>query len=169
MLKFIKSLDINGKVSRIKKRSIKENFGLLIGLNERTSKIALSISIGMFVGFTVPMGLETIVAVLLSLIFRCNPVFAVITTWVTNPLTILPIYYVGLKVGEFITNSYIPWEKIEFALKHPTLHNLLTLGKDGFILITIGNIVVGLVVAILTYLLVFNFISFYRKKYGIMH
>jgi uncharacterized protein len=163
----IKELDIPGTVKRIRRRSVRENLLRLLGMKESASKIALSIAIGMLVGIAVPMGLETIVAVSLSLLFRCNPLLATITTWITNPVTIIPLYYFAYRLAGFLLHQSIQWSNIEAVIANPTLGKIYQIGFNGFGLIFFGCLVLGIISSILSYITVYHLINYYRKKHGI--
>lgn len=66
--------------------------------------VAGGVAIGLFCGL-VPGPLQMLSAVLCAIVFRANlPVAAVVTLY-TNPLTILPLYYVAYKLGLLVTGS----------------------------------------------------------------
>ena len=66
--------------------------------------VAGGVAIGMFCGL-VPGPLQMMSAALCAIVFRVNLTVATIVTWYTNPVTILPLYYVAYKLGLFVTGS----------------------------------------------------------------
>ncbi len=74
-------------------------------LNRHT--VALGLAVGVFIGFLIPMGLQAPVAALLAVWLRGNLAAAILSTLVTNPFTVAPIYFAAYKLGAFMT-GYTP-------------------------------------------------------------
>ncbi len=76
---------------------------LLWHINRRS--VAKGVAIGLLIAF-LPLPFQMLLAVLLSIFFKANLPIAVVLTWITNPLTFLPINYFIYKVGElFVLNG----------------------------------------------------------------
>src|SRR5512134_397706 len=71
-------------------------------LNRRS--VAGGVAVGMFCGL-VPGPLQMLSAALLAILLRVNLPVAAATTWYTNPLTIVPLYYAAYKLGLFVTGG----------------------------------------------------------------
>lgn len=67
--------------------------------------VAGGVAVGLFCGL-IPGPLQMLGAALLAIIFRVNLPVAAIATWYTNPVTILPLYYLAYKLGVFVTGSH---------------------------------------------------------------
>ncbi|NOX08722.1 MAG: DUF2062 domain-containing protein [Gammaproteobacteria bacterium] len=63
-------------------------------------------AVGIFCAF-IPMPLQMIIAAGFAIIFRVNLPFSVALVWITNPLTMGPIYYTTYKLGAWMLNSQI--------------------------------------------------------------
>ncbi|MCR9295793.1 MAG: DUF2062 domain-containing protein [bacterium] len=65
-------------------------------------RLALGIAVGMFVTFTPLIGIQMMVSVFLAWLLRANKVVGVPIVWISNPLTVIPIftpcYVLGCKV-----------------------------------------------------------------------
>jgi hypothetical protein len=66
--------------------------------------VAGGTAVGLFCGL-VPGPLQMLSAALLAILLRVNLPVAVILTWYTNPLTIVPLYYIAYKLGMFVAGS----------------------------------------------------------------
>lgn len=120
--------------------------------------VAGGVAVGLFCGL-IPGPLQMISAAVLSVLFRVNLPVAVILTWYTNPLTIVPIYYVAYKLGVLVTGgaaAQAPRAELDilnlpFAQWLPALLEWTSsLGKP-FIL---GLVLLAFILAIAGYLLV---------------
>lgn len=85
----------------------------ILMLDDTPHSVALGTAIGMFVGMTPTVGIQMIIvlaaAFLLRPFFKFNKIAAVLTVYVTNPLTIVPIYWFNYKVGTFFIPSSVKY------------------------------------------------------------
>ncbi len=56
-------------------------------------RLALGIAIGMFVTFLPLIGMQMMLSVFLAWLLRANKLVGIPLVWISNPLTIIPIYY----------------------------------------------------------------------------
>ncbi|MFT7235199.1 MAG: hypothetical protein ACI9QV_000771 [Methylophagaceae bacterium] len=68
-------------------------------LNRRS--IAFGLAVGLFVAFMPILG-QMFVAAALAILVRVNLPIAVMAVWVTNPVTIAPIYFFSYRLGAYI-------------------------------------------------------------------
>lgn len=115
--------------------------------------VSLSVAIGFFSGL-MPGPTQMITAFILAYIFRVNLAIAMVTTFYTNPLTYLPLYYLSFKIGCFILG--IPKDNInklpitgEFWLKEG-FDWLVVNGKP----LIVGVPILGVFLALISYVLV---------------
>lgn len=71
-------------------------------LNRET--VARGLASGLLVAF-IPMPIQMLCAATLSFLFRANLPIAIVTTWISNPITFVPINYLIYKTGALITQS----------------------------------------------------------------
>ncbi len=147
--------------------SLRYYFEKLIHLKHSPSKIALSIAIGIFFGLVLPMGLQTFVAVPIALMLGCNMLLTITATLISNPVTILPIYYVAIKIGKYITNINLSWETVSKTVSHPSFENLLLLSKDGLLVLFTGTFVLATVISSIVYFITLKVIVILRKRRNI--
>lgn len=60
-----------------------------------------AIWVGLFLGL-LPLPAQTAIAVLAALLLRVNLAIAGVSVWITNPVTMLPIYYAEYRLGALI-------------------------------------------------------------------
>ena len=86
----------------------------ILMLDDTPHSIALGTAIGMFVGMTPTVGVQMmivlVIAFLVKPLFSFNKVAALLTVYVTNPVTIIPIYWFNYKVGTYFVAGTITHE-----------------------------------------------------------
>ena len=148
-------------------------------------KISLGMSCGIFASFTPLFGLHFLIAGLLSYVLRANVLASLIGTFIGNPITFPIITVFNLKLGEWIlgSNEYSSGDggKIfEGFLDFIFLiyKSLFTEGSIGenivprmneflygvFIPYSLGGLILGISVAIISYFLLRPLVSTYKKK-----
>jgi len=128
----------------------------LCGHDDRPFAIAFGASIGTFIAFTPTLGVQTLLAIFGATLFGVSRPAAVIPVWISNPLTMGPIfaftYWVGLRVwpgsvaGFAPVDTYAPGTGVlgvTASAVHYSGNFLLTL--------IVGGCVVGLFFAVITY------------------
>jgi len=125
---------------------------------------ALSMALGMFMGIFIPMGLQVWTLAVLLLLIRFNIVIATLVTLISNPFTLLPIYYAGIVVGETINSEIFPWRYFDKFVEDPQLDYIINFGSEGAFIFLSGLFVLGLVLAALTYVLAFRFAVFMQQR-----
>ncbi len=154
----------------------------LLRINDNPRSIALGVGLGLFVGFMVPIGLQTIVALPLACLFKANKILSVAFTWVTNYVTVFFIYpiqcYVGgllifrpielstLKItfhGALTSIKSIPEEFGFFKTIYETILIFCNLGSDIMITFIAGGLLFGLVTGIAGYCLSYGAVIRYKE------
>lgn len=147
----------------------------LLSLNDSPHDIALGLSLGMFIGFLPIMGIQMAVVLVFVLPFRkANKIAAVAGVWVTNPLTVIPIYAFIYWVGtafypaEYVLTSEILKCKMRDIIQLDGFIDqtqaFLSLGADIFLPMCIGGAIVGFIAMFPTYFITRKLIQNYRKK-----
>ena len=148
-------------------------------------KISLGMSCGIFASFTPLFGLHFLIAGLLSYVLRANVLASLIGTFIGNPITFPLITVFNLKLGEWILGSSeyssVDGGKIfEGFLDFIFLiyKNLFTEGSVGensvprineflngvFIPYSLGGLIGGIFVAIISYFLLRPLVATYQKQ-----
>lgn len=102
---------------------IRAAFRRLLAIDDPPERTALAFSVGVFIGFSPLLGLHTILATLIALLFRFNKVAIYLGTYINNPfLTLVPIILASYAMGAILLGQPLrmPPEGIEL-LKNPHL------------------------------------------------
>ncbi len=131
--------------------------------------IARGLACGVFAGCFPLFGLQTILGVLLGIIFRGNKFAAAIGTWISNPLTYVPIFAFNYKVGELLLGFNDTVSQIDFQQNWQSWSTLMQSGFDFVFTLFLGCFVVGLFCAFASYLLSFKLVTRWRKLRRVNH
>lgn len=63
---------------------------------------ARGIGVGVFSGCFPFFGLQTLLGLMLASLFKGNRLLAVAGTWISNPFTYIPLYWLNFKIGSFL-------------------------------------------------------------------
>lgn len=105
--------------------------------------------IGLF-WMAIPLPSQMLVAALFAILFRANLPLSVALVWISNPLTMPPIFYFNYVVGTVILGQETA-EEWHFELNWEWM--LHTLG-DLWLPLYLGSAVVGLVLGVMGYVVV---------------
>lgn len=111
----------------------------------RRKTVVPAVAWGVFVAF-LPIPGHVLVAVLGSLVIRCNIPIAALTTFISNPLTIGPIFYFSYRVGAKLLG--MPTGNFHIELSIDWLQNTFTSIWQPLLL---GSVLVGSVCALIAY------------------
>jgi hypothetical protein len=110
-----------------------------------------SVSKAFFIGLfwmAIPLPSQMVAAAISAIIFRANLPLSVVLVWITNPLTIPPIFYFNYVVGTYIL-GHESAEELHFELSLEWMMN--TLG-DLWLPLFLGSFVVGIMLGVTGYL-----------------
>ncbi len=106
-------------------------------------RLARGLAAGVFTGMFPVFGFQIVLAVLLSTCIRGDQLVAALGTWVSNPLTYVPIYTFNYQVGCWLLGAQ---EKFVWQGA-----NVLSLGKSILERLFLGSFLVAVVSALLGY------------------
>ena len=117
--------------------------------------VARGMAVGVFAGCFPFFGLQSIMGVILATLVRGSKISAIAGTWISNPITYLPIFFLNFKVGQWLLGVETNFNP------HSTdsLESFLALGPTLVITLVFGCFVVGTIAGIISY-----FTSFYILK-----
>ena len=102
--------------------------------------------IGLF-WMAIPMPSQMIAAAIFAILFRANLPLSVALVWISNPLTMAPIFYFNYVVGSLILGEQAN-EALQFELSWDWLLN--TLG-ELWLPLYLGSVVVGIALGLTAY------------------
>ncbi|MCF7982149.1 MAG: DUF2062 domain-containing protein [Pseudomonadales bacterium] len=110
--------------------------------------VAGAFFIGIFCAF-LPIPFQSLLAAFLAILFKRNLALSAALVFITNPITMPPIFYFNYWVGNLFLNSPVIYEQL---VVHDNWSRLLanfdTIGKP----LILGSIICGLVFGYLSYL-----------------
>lgn len=120
----------------------------LLHLNRRS--VSMAFFVGLFMAF-VPLPTQMVMAAAIAILIRCNLPIAVGLVWLTNPVTMPPIFYFAYKVGTWILGTpehafsiELSWEWIATELAAIWEPFLLGCAISGLVSGTLGYLTVRL-------------------------
>jgi len=105
--------------------------------------------IGLF-WMSIPIPGQMVTAALSAILFRANLPISVALVWISNPLTLGPIFYFNYVVGSLILGQEAD-ENIQFQLSWDWLINVL---GDLWLPLYLGSAVVGITLGLVAYLVI---------------
>ncbi len=109
------------------------------------NSVSLAFMVGIFCAF-LPIPLQMLLAAFLAILVRSNLPISVGLVWITNPLTMPPIFYFTYQVGLFLLGQPVQDVEMELSMEW------LTQGVSQIWLpLLLGSIVCGLVFSMLSY------------------
>ena len=128
---------------------------------------------GAAIASTPTMPLHTFITIAVALLLRVNVVAALLAgTVISNPLTIVPQYYLVWKIGNSIFPGQLSWARIQNILHQieeqgilASLEILRSVGWDTIKVMLTGGILLAIPVGLLSYFLArWFFLSIRRKR-----
>ena len=146
----------------------------VLHVDDTPHRIALAMGISLFVTWMPAIGVQMLLVVLLCTLFGANKVVGIPFVWISNPLTAVPIYAPNYFLGRWILGSEakdVDWsaairagEGNWFEQFVGRFQNWWSLTIDVFWPLWVGSLVVGAALGVATYIFVYYFVIYYRKK-----
>lgn len=142
-------------------RSLRYYYYRLIRMEGSAEAIARGFAAGVFSGMFPLFGLQTAIGIAIAILVRGNKIMAAAGTWVSNPITDLPIFLLNFKVGQWLLGAN------HLTLNFAILRNfeaLAAIGSELLIIWFTGCLVVGCISAIASYFLSLRLIRRWRLQ-----
>lgn len=138
-------------------RQLKLNVVRFLRMREAPDEIAKGLALGVFIGMTPTFGFQMAIAVFFAFLLRENKIAAALGVWITNPLTAPFIYALEYEAGRVLLGM----ERVRFP-QELTLGALRDLGLGVLIPLCTGSLILGVLVAALSYALTLRLIPVFR-------
>ncbi|MDX9840843.1 MAG: DUF2062 domain-containing protein [Desulfobulbus sp.] len=134
--------------------------------------LALGAAIGAAIGITPTIPLHSVLILAATLACRSNPIAGILAaTVVSNPLTLIPQYWLAWRIGDWFLPGRLCWERLHdtLVLFHTrglmdSLQILGDMGMDALLVMLAGGLVLALPTGLCTYVLVRRFFTRLRNR-----
>ena len=144
------------------KRDIKHKKILSLFRNQNGSPFfnAKGLAIGVFSGCFPFFGFQTLIGVFFAKLTKGNVLLAAIGTWISNPFTYIPLYYLNYKVGSIFFNT----SSNEIVEKSLVINDLWKQGRIFSLKLLLGSSCVGFLLALICGSIVFFIYKIKNKR-----
>ena len=143
---------------------LKKPFRLMIislrKLRGHPEVVARGMAVGVFAGCFPFFGLQSIMGIILATLVRGSKLAAIAGTWISNPLTYVPILFLNFKVGQWLLGV----ETSSTLQNRDSLESFLELGPTLVMTLLVGCLVVGAIAGIISYFASFYIFKRLRKR-----
>ncbi len=149
----------------------------IVKLRSSPRAIAGGFGLGTFIAFTPTIGVQLILAVVIATFFNLNRPAAMIPVWITNPITVAPIYtfnyWLGSKVwhgpplaevSELFVDIGRTMARLEFWDIKEQFLAVLQMGKEILLPLVLGSIAIGTVTGFLVYISMLKLLSIFFAR-----
>lgn len=144
------------------KRLVRYNYLKVLRLKTSSHSIALGLALGVYGGClpALPgLPLQSLVGLLLAFVFRASKIAALVGTWISNPLNWFVFYWAEYKIGSLIVPMNLKIDPLSM-----NIHDLVSMGMKGILVLVVGGAILGLPLGLLTYAVSLPLIRSYRRR-----
>ena len=123
----------------------------MLRIDASPKKIAMSFAVGVFIGFSPFFGLHTLLGLLAAYLFRLSRAATVTGVFVTNPISLVPIYSFCIWLGMVITGVEMSDVILKLNWKSMTLFTMKVELEALLLPFFVGTTVSGIVGAFISY------------------
>ena len=145
----------------------------ILHTDDTPGRIARGVAIGMFIAWLPLIGLQMILVLALSFIFRANKVVGLPLVWISNPFTLGPVYYPSYLLGtamlkshpvsiESLEQRFAVFSSLPWSLRLKELADFIF--GDIFYPTMIGSLVIGSIAALASYFLTVRAVKRHRRR-----
>ncbi len=150
----------------------------VLHVDDTPHRIALGLAIGIFITWTPTIGLQMVLTVLLAALMRANKLVGVPFVWISNPITALPLYGFNFLVGRWVLPGSYPWKLFQDSVANAVRFNggwidriIAWWQATWFVFapLWVGSILMGLILATVSYFVTRCAVVTYRKHWPHKH
>ena len=132
-------------------------------LKENPIAMSRGLAVGVFAGCFPLFGFQTLIGIILAALFRGSKVAAAIGTWISNPITYIPLFVLNFKVGKLLLGiESISSQEVNLE----SLSSLMESGSIFMITLLVGCFAVGLIFSLVSYVLSLYILYRLKRKKG---
>ena len=120
----------------------------LLHLNRHS--VSLAVFIGIFCAF-IPLPIQTLLAIAMCFWLGANLPLAMIIIWISNPLTIPPMFFLTYKLGSYILNTQVSGFSVDLSWQW-----FSELGSDILLPLFLGSFISGTVLGLIGYFFILS-------------
>lgn len=140
---------------------IRKLYERFLRIRGKPREVALGFALGIFVGMTPTIGVQTPIAIFLAALFKWSKLSSAIGVWISNPLTAPILYGVTYITGAKIL-SLEPVFGMPLSPTWSTFKVMLQKAPQAFGAMTVGGILLGIPLAIVSYYLAYVAVEKYQ-------
>jgi hypothetical protein len=147
----------------------------VLSLDDTPHRIALGVAIGIFVAWTPSIPAQMVSVIALSWLLRANKLVGLPFVWITNPVTILPIYGPNLLLGQWILGKPVGNFSALYGAMHfgggPIETAQIWWSAIAPILVElwVGSLIVATILGVMTYFTMYRIIVVWRRRRHLKH
>ena len=151
------------------RRSLSGRLRAVLELDDPPRRIALALAVGVFVGCTPFLGVQTLLSLVVALVFKLNRAATIAGTWLNLPWVMPFVYGAAFKIGTLVVpdpdGTRRAW--LAFLMEYPRglrWDHLGALIQQMSVPLLVGTTVVGGAAALLTYAIAMFALRATRKR-----
>lgn len=126
----------------------------VFSIKESPRRVAGAFALGVFIGMSPLLGIHTVLGIAFAWVLKLNRLVTLVGVYVTNPWTIVPIYSFGTWLGARMLGIDHILPAVDWA--HVSFSALLRDFRPLLMPFLIGNTVLGLISAVISYVVIFT-------------
>jgi len=146
---------------------LRQAFRNLLNLDDPPERTARAFAIGTLIGFSPLLGLHTIIAAVLAVIWRLNKVALFAGVYISNPWTVAPVIAVSWAIGRlFVETPPVELPPVTWgAFLSGEFWQQIASQRPQLLPFAIGASIVSIVCSLVSYPLMLYVLRAYRRKY----
>lgn len=151
----------------------------VLHVDDTPHRIALGVAVGIFVTWTPTIGFQMLLCILIAALLGANKFVGLPFVWMSNPLTVVPIYWPSFLLGNWILQGQANPEGFKtaarVAMTFQAEGNLVMrlIGRiqawwaatiDIFLPLWLGSLLIATLLALCTYLIISRVVTAYRFR-----
>ncbi|MFA5700384.1 MAG: DUF2062 domain-containing protein [Desulfuromonas sp.] len=121
-------------------------------------EIAKGFALGIFIGMTPTIGLQTPLAIFLAVVLGQDKIAAALAVWISNPITAPLIYMAEYKTGRFILDT--PYVLLPTEL---SLETISQFGSNLIVPLCLGSLIFAVLASAISYAIVLRMVPLLKS------